>query len=199
MIGRLSLRAALASVAIALAGTALADEELATATTEETSAEVEASPEAATGEEATTEGEIAEDPSPPSLRLYSRYAYICSLDIALGATPETLEGHEYETRYRILEEWSESHAVTERREIRKISANDSVRIVGRSWKSETDGYRLLLELVNDSAESEYECLEAQVEILRIRRKSDRVNDIFSTTHGAEYHIGTTGIQREDDS
>lgn len=108
MIGRLSLRAALASVAIALAGTALADEELATATTEETSAEVEASPEAATGEEATTEGEIAEDPSPPSLRLYSRYAYICSLDIALGATPETLEGHEYETRYRILEEWSET-------------------------------------------------------------------------------------------
>ena len=108
MIGRLSLRAALASAVIALAGTALADEDPVTTTTEETAAEAEASPEAATGDEAAPEGETAEDPGPPSLRLYSRYAYICSLDIALGATPETLEGHEYETRYRILEEWSET-------------------------------------------------------------------------------------------
>ena len=98
-----------------------------------------------------------------------------------------------------LEEWSESHAVTERREIRKISADNTVRIVSRSGESEADGYRLLLELVNDSAESEHECLEAQVEILRIRRKSDRVNDIFSTTHGAEYHIGTACIQRKYNS
>ena len=44
----------------------------------------------------------------------------------------------------VLKEWSESDTVTERREVRKITADDSVRVIGRAREAEADRDRFLL-------------------------------------------------------
>ena len=72
-----------------------------------------------------------------------------------------------------------------------------MRIVSRPRKSETDRHRLLLKLLYYSAEPEHESLQTEVQVLRIGRKIDRVNDIFASAHCAEYHIGTARVERED--
>ena len=96
-----------------------------------------------------------------------------------------------------LEKRSESHSVTERREVREIAPDNAVRIVSRPRKRETDRHRLLLKLLDYSAEPEHESLQTKVQVLRIGRKIDRVNDIFASAHCAEYHISTACVERED--
>ena len=105
----------------------------------------------------------------------------------------------YRNAELVLKERSESYAVAERREIRKITADDSVRIIGRSGECEADCHRLLFQFVNHRAEAQDQGLEAQVEVLRIGRKSDRVNDVFASAHCAEHHIGTASVERKDNS
>ena len=103
----------------------------------------------------------------------------------------------YRNAELVLKERSESHSVTERREVRKIATDNAVRIVSRPRKRETDRHRLLLKLLDYSAEPEHESLQTEVQVLRIGRKIDRINDIFASAHCAEYHIGTAGVERED--
>ena len=100
----------------------------------------------------------------------------------------------------VLKEWSESDTVTERREVRKITADDSVRVIGRAREAETDRDRFLLsKFLFDLTESLDHRAEAAVKVVGVGRKCDWFAAELTTLHRAEDHIGAAGVKGHNNS
>ena len=100
----------------------------------------------------------------------------------------------------VLKEWSESDTVTERREVRKITADDSVRVIGRAREAEADRDRFLLsKFLFDLTESLDHRAEAAVKVVGVGRKCDWFAAKLTTLHRAEDHIGAAGVKGHNNS
>ena len=100
----------------------------------------------------------------------------------------------------VLEEWSESDTVTERREVRKITADDSVRVIGRAREAEADRNRFLLsKFLFDLTESLDHRAEAAVKVVGVGRKCDWFAAKLTTLHRAEDHVGAAGVEGHNNS
>ena len=100
----------------------------------------------------------------------------------------------------VLKEWSKSDTVTERREVRKITADDSVRVIGRAREAEADRDRFLLyKFLFDLTESLDHRAEAAVKVVGVGRKCDWLTAKLTTLHRAEDHIGAAGVKGHNNS
>ena len=99
----------------------------------------------------------------------------------------------------LFEVGAEGHAVAERGEVRKVAADDAVGVVGGAGKGETDGHGGLGQLCDYGGETFGERAEAAVEVVGVRGNRNGCDDEFAALHGAEYEVGATGIERDDDA
>ena len=100
----------------------------------------------------------------------------------------------------VLKEWSESDTVTERREVRKITADDSVRVIGRAREAEADRDRFLLsKFLLYLFESCDHRAEAAVKVVGVGRKCDWFAAELSAFHRAEDHVGAAGVEGHNNS
>ena len=99
----------------------------------------------------------------------------------------------------LLEERSEGHAFAEGREVRQVTADDAVRVVGRAGEREADGDGLFTgEGVHHGLEPDDHRLQAQVQVIGIGRQRDRLAHVLFALHRAEHHVGAAGVQGKDD-
>ena len=98
----------------------------------------------------------------------------------------------------LLKEWTESHAVAERWEVRHIEAtHDTVGIVCWARECEADSHRLAVEFSNHLIETIHQSLHTEVKILCVCRFCDRVNDEFVGTHCTKNEVCTACIECDD--
>ena len=73
----------------------------------------------------------------------------------------------------VFEERPQRHAFAERGEVGQVSADDSVRIVGRAGEREADGDGFLLQLVDDGLKTFDHRRQTFVQVVGVRRQRDR--------------------------
>ena len=100
----------------------------------------------------------------------------------------------------VLKERPEGDPIPERREVREVASDDSVRIVGGPGEAEADGGRFFLaKFLLYLFESCDHRAEAAVKVVGVGRKRDWFTAELSAFHRAEDHVGAAGVERHDDS
>ena len=104
---------------------------------------------------------------------------------------------EHRNAENFLQVRPQGHAVAERREVGQEAADNAGGVIGRAGEGKADGLRLYVsQLIDDVLEAGHHGFQAQVQVVGIGRKGERVQNELFSPHGVEAQRIAACIQGE---